>query len=202
MDIEKANLDVAASNLQVEAGSLVCDLPASFDDAIINVTNTATTEITSFDILYKFSNEDNWNTESWTGNLAAGSSVEVTLPAITLNSSGFVGLEVKVDNPNGTVDYNDYDNTVSRTFTVLNPEAVELPLANDLETLLDDWVSYSTPNGVPIMRVNGEGIGFDSSDFLLWYPCYQLPTGVAPGYYITPKANLAEESALDFYLAY
>src|SRR5690606_8125194 len=107
MDIEKANLDIAASNLQVEAGPLVCDLPASFDKAIINVTNTATTEITSFDILYKFSNEDDWNIEPWTGNLAAGSSVEVTLPTITLNSSGFVGLDVKVDNPNGTVDYND-----------------------------------------------------------------------------------------------
>lgn len=203
MDIEKANLDVAASNLQVEAGSLVCDLPASFDDAIINVTNTATTEITSFDILYKFSNEDNWNTESWTGNLAAGSSVEVTLPAITLNSSGFVGLEVKVDNPNGTVDYNDYDNTVSRTFTVLNPEAVELPIMNDLETPLEDWISYTaSSNGYPIVKVSSDGLGYDGSDFLLWYPCYQLPTGVAPGYYITPKANLAEESALDFYLAY
>lgn len=204
IDIEKAELDVEVSNLQIGAAALVCDLPASFDDATISVTNIATTAITSFNILYKFNNEDEWNTEPWTGNLAEGSSVEVTLPELTVNNVGFVELEVKVDNPNGVVDYNDYDNKVSGTFTVLNPSSVELPLTNDLESPLEDWVSYTTPNGYPIVRAgsNGAGYGYDGSEYLLWYPCYQLPNGVAPGYYITPKANLVEESALDFYVAY
>lgn len=203
MDIEKANLDVAVSNLQVEADNLMCDLPISFDDSTINVTNTATTAITSFDILYKFSNEEDWNTESWTGNLATGNSIEVTLPTLTLNGSGVVRLEVKVDNLNGVVDYNDYDNTVSRSLAVANPEAADLPLTNDLEAPLEDWISYTaSSNGYPIVKISSDGLGYDGSDFLLWYPCYQLPNGVAPGYYITPKANLTEESALDFYVAY
>src|SRR5690554_3274748 len=169
MDIEKANLDVAVSNLQVEADNLMCDLPISFDDSTINVTNTATTAITSFDILYKFSNEEDWNTESWTGNLATGSSIEVTLPTLTLNGSGVVRLEVKVDNLNGVVDYNDYDNTVSRSLAVANPEAADLPLTNDLEAPLEDWISYTaSSNGYPIVKISSDGLGYDGSDFLLW----------------------------------
>ncbi|HLV46399.1 MAG TPA: T9SS type A sorting domain-containing protein [Flavobacterium sp.] len=202
IDIEKSSIDIAATDLQMEVNSLVCDLPAIFDDVAVSVTNTATTEVTSFDVLYKFSNETEWNTEPWTGSLAAGSSVDVTLPELTLNNSGLVGLEIKVDNPNGNIDYNNYDNSLSTTFTVLNPEANDLPVTNDLEADLADWISYTTPNGYPIVRAESDGMGYEGSTYLLWYPCYQLPTGVAPGYYILPKANLAGESALDFYVAY
>lgn len=205
IDIEKADLDVEVSNLQIQS-NLICELPASIDGTTVNVKNTAGTTINSFDVLYKLSYEDNWNTEPWTGTLEENGSVEVTLPNIALaEGSGALNIEVKVDNLNGLVDYNDYDNLVSSALSIIGED--DFPASYDAESNSENWYPFvENQNQYPLVRVwsgdSNQPIGHNGSTWSLYYPSYYLPTGTR-GYFMLPKVDLPEgEKSLNFYLSY
>ncbi|HRP90674.1 MAG TPA: T9SS type A sorting domain-containing protein [Edaphocola sp.] len=186
-------------------GGLRCELPSSITTATTTLKNTGSGTLTSATIYYKVGEAGTWASFPWTGSVAAGQTTTVNLPTLTINTPGQVKVYDSVAMPNNKVDINDFDNASSAVVTVLNPNAQAIPMANDLEALNNDWVSYAGPNGYPLGRASGgsTNYGYNNSNYMLYYPCYQLPTSVQPGYFIFPKATLpAGPKVLEFYTSY
>ncbi|HTO15564.1 MAG TPA: T9SS type A sorting domain-containing protein [Edaphocola sp.] len=202
--IQLPQADAALTGLSTGAG-LKCELPASISTATTTLKNTGSGTLTSATIHYKVGTNGTWASFPWTGSIAAGQTQSVNLPTLSITTPGQVQIYDSVSSPNGKVDLNDYDNSASSVLTVLNPVAQSIPMANDLETVNSDWVSYSTPNGYPLVRASGNtaNYGYNNSKFMLYYNCFNLPQSVQPGYFILPKATMpAGPKVLEFYVSY
>ena len=83
----------------------------------ITVRNAGTANLTSFTIQYTV-NGGASSSQNWTGNLASGATVVVSLPAIT-PGAGNSTYAVTLVNPNGTADENPANNAGSNAFTMI-----------------------------------------------------------------------------------
>jgi hypothetical protein len=108
----------------------------------IVVLNLGTVTITSFDVLYNIDGGAN-STYSWTGTLATGASVTLTLPTMSA-ATGAHTFNVNIVNPNGTTDDNIPNNVGSSTFSTIADATIAT-----LTLLTDCWgeeVSWNIEN--------------------------------------------------------
>lgn len=206
---KSANLPAAANAVSSEgitiASNLKCSTPGSFVPTV-TIKNTGTATLTSATVYYKSSTASTFSTYNFTGSVAPGATTNVTLPAVSVASSGVGSIMDSLAMPNGQVDPNPGNNVSSVGAVVLNSTAAALPLSYDVEAVVPDWVSYATATGEPIRRVwygnTSAYLGHNNSTWALYFRSPFVPSGTQ-GFYILPKANLATGAkALDFYLSY
>ncbi len=204
--IQIPQADVALTALNTNVSNLVCQVPYTLTGATTTIKNTGSSPLTSAKIYYKLASASTWTEKNWIGTVAPGQTQVVTLDPINITTAGQIQIIDSVGMPNGKTDLNTYDNNGSAVLTILSSDPVNIPLANDFETVNTNWVSYAGTGGYPLQRVNtgtSNPLGYNGSQYMLYYPCYQLPATVQPGYYILPKATLpAGSKALDFYVSY
>lgn len=195
--------DAASTGITISnAGSLLCGVPATVNP-IVTLKNKGTNALTSTTIYYKSGN-GSWQVHNWTGNLASNASVNVNLPAITINEAGLIVIKDSVAMPNGIVDENPINNVSSTVVSVLaNSNGAALPLSSDFETSasLSGWVPYSVGTDKPMGFYTASGRGYNGSNNFAGYLCFSIESG--SGYLILPYAELTSgPKALDFYVAY
>ena len=113
-----------------------CDLSVT---PVITIKNTGSNTITSATISYKIDN-GTASTYNWSGSLATGATVSVTLNAMT-TTSGSHKLTVEATNANGVADKNPANNTKAGAFRAFGP-AVAYPFNEDFSTTTfppTDW---------------------------------------------------------------
>lgn len=192
----------AAITAVTPATNLLCQVPAALNNITTTIKNTGTAALTTATVYYRVGSTGAWQTATWNGNLAAGATANFTLPTINITTPGQISIQDSIALPNAKIDLNDYDNKGAGTLTVLDANAVNIPLTNSFETANTSWVAYAPANGYPFNRASSQGLGRNGSNYMLYYPCYNLPAGVS-GYHIFPKTTLpAGAKALDFYLNY
>lgn len=198
---EKPELEVVSESIALADAGLKCGAPNTFNTTV-TMRNAGTATLTSATIYYKEESAASWSTHAWTGSLAPGANTTVSLPAITSSSTGTVVLIDSIGNPNGGTDKFKNNNVSSISTSVLQNTDGAFPISSNFESVDPAFTPYATGStGYPLFRYNIAGAGYDGSNFMLAYPCYQLNSGV--GYSILPFANLpAGEKALDFYVAY
>ncbi len=96
---------------------------------VVTLFNYGSTALTSVTINYTIDN-GSVNTYSWTGNLSSTSSVQVTLPSVTV-TAGTHSLNVYTSNPNNTTDNNSANDASSSSFTTAS--AMPLPFSESFE---------------------------------------------------------------------
>jgi hypothetical protein len=119
-------LDAGIASVSAPSGS-IC---ATSITPIVTLQNFGTTTITSVQII---SNVDgaSQQTYSWTGSLAAGATVSVTLPNRNVNAGAHV-FNVNTNLPNGQADQSAGNNSASSNFTVVSANSyVTLRLTTD-----------------------------------------------------------------------
>ena len=84
----------------------------------VTLRNSGTDPLTQAVIQYSFAG-GTANTFNWTGNLASGASVTVSLPGITTSVSGLQSIGVTITEVNGQVDTITANNSVSTQFYVM-----------------------------------------------------------------------------------
>ena len=204
IQLPAANAALTSINMNVAASNMVCTLPYTLN-ATTKLKNTGTEALTTAKIYYKLGTASAWTEMNWTGNLAAGQSVDVALSGLNITSSGIIQLLDSVGLPNGKVDLDDYDNANAGYYFQINSNAVALPVENDFETDKADWMMYfNGSNGYPMQRVNngsGASVGYNSAT-ALYFNAPNIGPGPV-GYFLLPKATLpAGAKALDFYQSY
>ncbi|UKN01137.1 T9SS type A sorting domain-containing protein [Paracrocinitomix mangrovi] len=99
-------------------------------DPIVTLRNYGTNALTSVTINFDIDGGTN-NTLAWTGNLAAGASVDVTLPNMT-TTAGAHTFNASTTSPNGTTDSNTgNDASSSNYFAIVNGQPVTVELNTD-----------------------------------------------------------------------
>lgn len=88
----------------------------------ITIRNRGASELTSVKIYYSFDNQTT-NFFQWNGNLATYGTVDIDLPSIHLAAGSHTYL-VFTSDPNGSIDGNNGNDTLRRTFTVNNLQLV------------------------------------------------------------------------------
>lgn len=106
-------------------GNNVCAPTAA---ATVELKNTGANALTSVNILYQLDGGTP-GTYAWTGNLAAGASVNVTLPAVT-TAAGTHVLSVRTADPNGNVDSNPANDQSVASFRTMDV-ASSLPFSEE-----------------------------------------------------------------------
>ncbi len=109
-------------------GFATCDNPVV---PVVRLQNYGTTPLTSTTINYDINGGAN-NTFSWTGNLAAGDSIDVILPAITAPTPATFTLNAATSNPNGGTDSNTANDGASALSQIIL--AATLPYMEDFST--------------------------------------------------------------------
>ncbi len=129
-----ANLDVQLLSINQPTG-ILC---AATVNPQITVRNAGINTLTSFTIQYNIDGAAN-QTQLWTGSLASGNTVNVSLPAAT-PAAGAHTYNVNLINPNGGVDQNNANNSGSSSFTTIaNPQTVTLTLLTDNYPAETSW---------------------------------------------------------------
>jgi hypothetical protein len=82
----------------------------------ITIVNEGADALTSLDINYKV-NDENLNTFNWTGSLGYGETAQVDLPAAAFELMPDNILMVYTTNPNGSMDEDNSNDTLTKTFT-------------------------------------------------------------------------------------
>jgi hypothetical protein len=118
--------DASISNI-LDPNGIVC---ASNITPVVTLTNAGNNTLNSVDILYNIDGGAN-STFNWTGTLAPGASVDVTLPTLS-PSAGAHTFNASTNNPNGTTDGNTGNDAALSSFTlVIGGEAVTLTIDTD-----------------------------------------------------------------------
>jgi len=116
---------------------------------IVTLFNYGSNLINAVTIKYKI-DAGTFTTFNWTGSLAIGGSVSVTLPAITSPSAGVHNLTVTTDLPNGTTDGNPNNDSNTSSFTIIDPSnSVAVPFVDDLTMTAfpgNGWSIYNPDN--------------------------------------------------------
>lgn len=95
----------------------------------VEIQNNGLNNLTSLNINYTL-NGGAPSSYAWTGNLAPGSTDNVTLPSMNANF-GSNSLVVNVTEPNGTTDYNTYYDQVTKNFTIASSTGTAIPLVQN-----------------------------------------------------------------------
>ena len=165
--------------------------------AEVTLTNYGTEELVTADIQYSV---DSGPTAliAWTGALASGASVQVTLPDLTVAGAGSYTFEASALNPNGQVDGNPANDASSITFDVLGTVGAGLPMVQGFDSAgfppggwdLDDpdgevaWQRSTAAGGFDLSAASAFFNNFDddhtgAEDWLL-SPLLDLTTGPSP----------------------
>jgi len=111
---------------------------------IVTLKNLGTSTLTSANIIIKQNGTD-LSPFAWSGSLASGGSVNVTLPALTLTATGAYELKIRTSLPNGVADGVPTNDESTINFTRI--AAQSLPASNDFETVfLNPGFSINNPD--------------------------------------------------------
>lgn len=141
----------------------------------VTLTNFGSATLTSCTINYNLNGSGN-NTFSWTGNLASGSSTNVTLPTITA-AVGSYTFYAFTSSPNGQTDENTSNNQSTSSFNVTNGATFTLTVIVDFFGAENTWEVRDANNnlmdfGGPYPN-NVQGTAFTES-LCLPNGCYSL----------------------------
>lgn len=117
---------------------------------LVTLTNFGTAALTSVAINYNL-NGTGLNTFNWSGNLTSGSSINVTLPAISV-SQGLHTFYAWTSNPNGQSDENPSNNQATSDFEVSTGGQVTLVVTLDFFGAENTW---RITNGAGIQVAQG-----------------------------------------------
>jgi hypothetical protein len=141
----------------------------------ITISNSGTNVLTSATINYGFNGVLN-QTYPWTGSLNQYQTAVVTLPSSTL-AGGTYSFDAVVVSPNGALDENAANNTITSSFvTVVNGQIASLALN------LDCWATETTwelTNATNVVLYSGSGYTDGNpilveQDFCLSFGCYNF----------------------------
>ncbi len=134
----------------------------------VEIKNNGLNPLTSLTISYSLNGAGPVNLP-WTGNLAAGATTIVNLPALNVTPGSHL-LQVSVSMPNGTTDYNTTYDQASRNFLVSGATGTAIPLSQDFVPVTfppAGWLVIN-PDGGPTWSRSGAGlnnIGSAKMDF-------------------------------------
>lgn len=120
--------------------------------------NNGTTTMTSCDVAYAY-DAGSPTTYNWTGSLASGATVVVTLPSATF-TAGTHTMDVTTSNPNASVDNNNTNNSQQYTFVINTAAATAAPLTNNFTSAsfpYANWLVNDADNAFPWTRVTTNG---------------------------------------------
>lgn len=129
------------------AGPTSLNCVATFAPQITLKNNTLTGNLTACDITYAYDGGSP-TTMNWTGSLAAGASVQVTLPSQTFTAGGHY-VDVTVDNANGAGSGNIFNDDATYNFSVNTASATAAPYTNNMTSTsfpYNNWL-LSNPDG-------------------------------------------------------
>ncbi len=133
--------DAGINGISDPSGS-ICASSTSITPTV-TLQNSGTSTLTSVTINYNLDGGTN-QTYSWTGSLASGSSVNVTLPTMT-TTAGTHTFNASTSNPNGSADGNTgNDADVSSFNLVLGGQAVNLILTTDCYSEETAWELFDS----------------------------------------------------------
>ncbi|RYZ42470.1 MAG: Omp28-related outer membrane protein, partial [Sphingobacteriales bacterium] len=195
--------DVGSSAITVPgmSGQLTCGV--SNITPKVTLKNTGTSALTSAQIYYRVGTTGAWSVQPWTGNIAANNTQDVTITTPIPGAVGYVAIQDSVAMPNGIADINPANNNSGTSLSVVaNTNGAALPVTTDFETGATSWVPYAEAGKYPLFVTTVTGKGYDASNTMLAYPCYQLQAGQV-GLNVLPFANIPTgPKAIDFYVAY
>ena len=118
--------------------------------ATVELTNYGTTTLNSL-VITSVISDGTTSDYNWTGNIAAGASETITLPAITVTSIDFT-YSISINSPNGTTDArtcnNDVSESLQMTTVYASTTAITLDLKTDLEAAETTWEFLNSNNEV------------------------------------------------------
>ncbi|MFN3918280.1 MAG: T9SS type A sorting domain-containing protein [Flavobacteriales bacterium] len=175
--------DPNAATIQNDAGiqsittpsGTICD---SSITPIVVLRNYGSNAITSVAIQYNV-NGTNPQTFNWTGNLAPGSSANVTLNSITLVSGSYT-FNATTNNPNGQTDGNIANNSASQVFNMFaDGRQVDINITPDCWGSEITWQITNASNeilysGGPYTDVSPSGPGTITTTVCLDPGCYDF----------------------------
>jgi hypothetical protein len=168
----------------------------------ISLKNFGATTLTSATINYKIDNGTP-STQAWTGSLAFGNSVQITLPLITA-TQGSHTFTASVSSPNGGTDQNSNNNSNTSPFAIsLNTASVPLAEGFTGNTFPPaNWILYNLDAGATWSRKTGAG-GFGSSTSCAKMDFYNSASGNIDDLIIAP-VNLSSATVIgmNFNVAY
>lgn len=166
------------------------------------IKNLGTNALTSATVGYRL-NGGAWVNQNWTGNLATGASATITFSAATA-VTGNNTLVYRVSNPNASTDLNPVNDSVSKTFTVINTTPVALPIIEGFEGnfVPSGWTLDNPDNSVTWAKFGTAGASSASSARVNNYN-YTTGTG-QKDYLYTPFFSLlsATQAEMKFDVAY
>jgi hypothetical protein len=126
-------VDVAAVSVAGPA-DLVCGTGTYSAAHTVTIKNPGTSPLTSATIFYQVDGGA-YVSSPWTGSLAAGASIAVTMPAVSvpLTGSAYHVIKDSVGLPNGSADINNANNITGTVFFVENTTGINLPYGTSFE---------------------------------------------------------------------
>lgn len=124
----------------------------------IYLKNTGTTTLTSATISYKIDN-GTASTQPWTGSLAYGDSVLITLPLIT-GTNGTHTFTASVTSPNGGSDQNISNDAITKSFSMSLNTPVLMPLTEGFAATTfppTNWIIINPDGGLTWKRATAGG---------------------------------------------
>jgi hypothetical protein len=184
------------------SGSITCATGTTGSaNTVATLKNTGTTTLTSATIFYKVDN-GTYSSFPWTGSLAPGATVVVSIPAVSLSGVGSHKIYDSVGVINGSAEINTANNTIMVPATFYNKTAGTMPLSTDLESGLPTNMVLHDVNGNGQNWVRKSGAGYNSSSFALYHNNYNYSSGEV-NYALLPTVTMpAGVKTLDFYYAY
>lgn len=181
-DISNTNFTIgpAIGNIDLDAALVGITSPAGDNcgnqfTPEIQVSNLGQLNLTSFDVNYNVNGGPN-STFSWSGNLATGETVSVTLPGFTSPNGNNV-FNVSLSNPNGASDDNPTNDSGSSNFSaVAGGDLVTLTIFTDCWGGEVSW-ELSDNNGTVLESIAPGTLGNLQTitwDFCLPEGCYNL----------------------------
>ena len=119
---------------------------------VIKVSNQGANTITSFSLKYRL-DAGAWSNQNWTGSIATGATVSVTLPTINSTSGNHV-FTVTTSNPNGLADQDNTNDTLKNSFKVRKGGPVTFRLRTDSYPTETSFAIYDPSNGDTLLVVN------------------------------------------------
>jgi hypothetical protein len=217
-DADKSIVQAAKSAfvpLVLDAGSIAhntierlqCVSASTMLPSSATLHNGGTTTLTSAKIYYRVDNGPS-SIYNWTGNLGAGASTIVNLPAMTVGGGNHYFVD-SVALPNGSLDMNLGNNVASGLVNIYNTNKNNLPIASGFElngALPANWLLYDADSnnlGFTLSKSNtATPLGRGGSRYFLRHANYIIPSGEA-NYAILPAILMPTgDWTFEFYVAH
>jgi hypothetical protein len=169
----------------------------------VTLKNTGSTTITSAQINYKLDNAA-YQTYSWTGSIAAGSSASIVMP--TINNIG-IGNHIITDSIisfNGGMDVNTINDKTTVPLTIRNNTSVAFPVTETFEnngTIPAYWLFVDVNANGDNWKMSSRGAG-RNSNYAIKFDAYNYAEGETDYAILPTTAMPAGARSLDFWLAY